>query len=109
MVWVFHGFTKAGTLKRKDHAQDCETLSAKISRSQRPAILPWSLGFEWRPSFRWYGHHARYTQPPDCDWIRRADLFKVHALYMHDRIEKGGNPLFRIMRKRARDARVTVF
>jgi hypothetical protein len=39
--------------KRKDHAQDCEMLRAL--RDQHPAILPWSLCFEWRPSFRWYG------------------------------------------------------
>src|SRR5208337_3224194 len=76
LLFVFHGFTKARTPKRKDHAQDGETLSAKISRSQRPAILPWSLCFEWRPSFRWYGHLARYAQPPDCDWTRRADHTK---------------------------------
>jgi hypothetical protein len=63
--------------KRKDHAQDCGMLSAW--RNQHPAILPWSLCFEWRPSFRWYGHLARYTQPPDCDWIRRADILNVRA------------------------------
>jgi hypothetical protein len=42
MVWVFHGFSKAGTLKAKDHAQDCETLSAKIfavSTSGDPAMV----------------------------------------------------------------------
>src|ERR1700712_2086772 len=61
---------KQGRLKRKDHAQDCETLSA--SCDQRPAILPWSLCFEWRPSFRWYGHLTRYAQPPDCCWTRRS-------------------------------------
>jgi hypothetical protein len=76
ILLVFHGFTKARTPKRKDHAQDCETLIAEASRFQRPAILPWSLCFEWRPSFRWYGHLARYTQPPDCGWIRRADITK---------------------------------
>src|ERR1700692_2230282 len=65
---VFHGFTKAWTPKRKDHAQDCETLTAKASRPQYPAILPWSLCFEWRPSFRWYGHLTRYAQLPDCCW-----------------------------------------
>jgi hypothetical protein len=70
----FMGSRKQGRLKRKDHAQDCEMLSAL--RDQHPAILPWSLCFEWRPSFRWYGHLARYTQPPDCGWIRRADVIK---------------------------------
>jgi hypothetical protein len=65
---VFHGFAKARTPKRKDHAQDGWTLIAKFSRSQRPAILPWSFGFESRQSFRYYGQLARYTQPPDCDW-----------------------------------------
>jgi hypothetical protein len=68
------GSRKQGRRKRKNHAQDCETLIAMMSQIQRPAILPWFSCFEWRPSFRWYGHLARYTQPPDCDWIRRADL-----------------------------------
>jgi hypothetical protein len=54
--------------KRKNHAQDCGTLIAMSSQIQRPAILPWSLGFEWHPSFRWYGHLARYAQLPDCCW-----------------------------------------
>jgi hypothetical protein len=36
--------------KRKDHAQDGETLIA--TSDQHPAILPWSLCFGWRPSFR---------------------------------------------------------
>src|ERR1700686_4531754 len=68
------GSRKHGPLKRKDHAQDCETLSAL--RDQHPAILPWSLCFEWRPSFRWYGHLTRYAQLPDCCWTRRADITK---------------------------------
>src|SRR5216684_5356137 len=54
--------------KRKNHAQDGGTLIAMKSQTQRPAILPWSLCFEWRPSFRWYGHLARYAQLPDCCW-----------------------------------------
>jgi hypothetical protein len=29
-------------------------------RCQRPAILPWFSGLEWRPSFRWYGHLTRH-------------------------------------------------
>jgi hypothetical protein len=49
---------KAGRLKRKNHAQDCETLSAM--RDQRPAILPWFSSLKWRPSFRWYGRFTRY-------------------------------------------------
>ncbi|MGZ3362242.1 MAG: hypothetical protein ACXU84_23215 [Xanthobacteraceae bacterium] len=57
-----------GALKRKNHAQDCGTLIAMTSQTQRPAILPWSLCFEWRPSFRWYGQLARYAQLPDCRW-----------------------------------------
>jgi hypothetical protein len=72
LSWVH----ESRTLKRKDHAQDCETLNATVSRSQSPAILPWSLYFEWRPSFRWYGHLTRYAQPPDCGWTRRADISK---------------------------------
>jgi hypothetical protein len=32
--------------KRKNHAQDGETLIAMMPQSQRPAILPWSLCFE---------------------------------------------------------------
>src|SRR6267142_1367081 len=51
---------KCGRLKRKNHAQDCGTLIANVPRSQRPAILPWSSGLKWRPSFRWYGRFTRY-------------------------------------------------
>jgi len=51
---------KAGRLKRKNHAQDCETLIATMPRSQRPAILPWLSSLKWRPSFRWYGRFTRY-------------------------------------------------
>src|ERR1700674_2566958 len=58
--------------KRKNHAQDGGTLIATKSQTQRPAILPWSSCFEWRPSFRRYGHLARYAQPPDCCWTRRT-------------------------------------
>jgi hypothetical protein len=46
--------------KHKNHAQDCETLSATMSRSERPAILPWLSSLKWRPSFRWYGRFTRY-------------------------------------------------
>src|SRR6266566_4865806 len=67
-----------GALKRKNHAQDCGTLIAMTSQTQRPAILPWSLCFEWRPSFRWYGHLARYAQLPDCCW----------TFFAHDRFRK---------------------
>jgi hypothetical protein len=49
-------FRKTDALKRKNHAQDCGTLM----RDQRPAILPWSSGQKWRPSFRWYGRFTRY-------------------------------------------------
>src|SRR6266849_1654561 len=52
--------------KRKNHAQDGGTLIAMKSQTQRPALLPWSLCFEWRPSFRWYGHVAGYDQLPEC-------------------------------------------
>jgi len=87
VLFVFHGFTKAWTPKRKDHAQDCGTLNAQLLRSQRPAILPWSLCFESRPSFRWYGHLARDAQPPDCGWTllrmiipeNRKTGFRDHA------------------------------
>jgi hypothetical protein len=51
---------KCGHQKRKNHAQDCGTLNAKLSRSQRPAILPWFSSLKWRPSFRWYGRFTRY-------------------------------------------------
>src|SRR5712671_8239445 len=51
---------KAGRQKRKNHAQDCGTLSATMSRSERPAILPWLSSLKWRPSFRWYGRFTRY-------------------------------------------------
>src|SRR6478736_2439958 len=64
--------------KRKNHAQDGGTLIATKSQTQRPAILPWSSCFEWRPSFRWYGHLARYAQLPDCCW----------TFVTHDRFRK---------------------
>jgi hypothetical protein len=55
--------------KRKNHAQDCETLIAAMPQPQGPAILPWFCCLEWRPSFRWYGHLTRYAQRPDCCWM----------------------------------------
>jgi hypothetical protein len=77
-VVFFHGFTKGkDPSKRKNHAQDGGTLIATKSQTQRPAILPWSLCFEWRPSFRWYGHLARYAQLPDCCWtLLRMIIFE---------------------------------
>src|ERR1700742_731350 len=96
------GSRKLGRLKHKNHAQDCRTLIARMSRMQRPAILPWSLCFEWRPSFRWYGHLTRYAQLPDCCWTRRADISKPARWWTHDPDRKTGKPPFRIMRKRAR-------
>src|ERR1700720_2925769 len=42
MVSVFHGFAKARTSKRKDHAQDCGTLIARIlavATSGDPAMV----------------------------------------------------------------------
>jgi hypothetical protein len=80
ILLVFHGFTKARTPKRKDHAQDCGTLIAKVSRSQRPAILPWSSGFEWRPSFRWYGRFTRYRPAAGLRLDTPRGHFKVRAL-----------------------------
>jgi hypothetical protein len=56
LVFLSWFFGKAGRLKRKNHAQDCETLM----RHQRPAILPWFSSLKWRPSFRWYGRFTRY-------------------------------------------------
>jgi hypothetical protein len=44
---------KNGPPKRKNHAQDGETLIA--SRDQYPAILPWFLCSGWRPSLRYTG------------------------------------------------------
>jgi len=66
------GSRKNGRLKRKNHAQDCETLM----RHQRPAILPWFSGLEWRPSFRWSGFLPVIAQPPDCCWTRRKAIFQ---------------------------------
>jgi hypothetical protein len=59
IIFVFHVSRNDGRLKNKNHAQDCGRLRASISR-QPPAILPWSLNLEWRPSFRWYGRLTRY-------------------------------------------------
>jgi hypothetical protein len=60
---------------------------ATTSQIQHPAILPWSSCLEWRPSFRWYGHLARYAQLPDCGWTflrmiaseNRNTPFRDHA------------------------------
>src|ERR1700688_4605464 len=93
---------KQGRLKRKNHAQDCKTLFAL--REQRPAILPWSLCFEWRPSFRWDGHLTRYAQLPDCCWTRRADPSKSTRWEAHDLSGKPENH-FRGSCENARDMR----
>src|ERR1700761_2002862 len=62
----FYEFTKERRPKNKNHAQDCETLTAS---GQHPAILPWFLDLGWRPSFRLgHGHLARCAQRPDCCW-----------------------------------------
>jgi hypothetical protein len=102
IVVFFHGFTKAGRLKRKDHAQDCEMLIA--SRDQHPAILPWSLNFGWRPSFR----VVKGTLPPPSGRIaagrtvlerdlfgKPVSSFPDRAL-AHDRLSKSK---VRILRK----------
>jgi hypothetical protein len=66
---------KAGRQKRKNHAQDCETLM----RHQRPAILPWFSGLKWRPSFRWYGRFTRYRPAAGLLLDTPRGLFKVYA------------------------------
>ncbi len=72
LSWV-HEKRTPETQKPCARLRDVERESAAV---QRPAILPWSSCFEWRPSFRWYGHLTRYAQPPDCCWTRRADISK---------------------------------
>jgi hypothetical protein len=81
-IWFFfHGFPeKQGRQKRKNHAQDCETLSATMSRSQRPAILPWLSSLKWRPSFRWYGRFTRYRPAAGLLLDTPRGHFKVRAL-----------------------------
>src|ERR1700752_5214695 len=86
------GSRKHGPLKHKNHAQDCETLTA-THLHQRPAILPWSLYFEWRPSFRWYGHPTRYR--PAAGLL----LDTPHS-------EFAGNPATNHAKTRANNARV---
>jgi hypothetical protein len=116
------GSRKHGRLKHKNHAQDGGTLGDD-SQIQRPAILPWFTCFERRPSFRWYGHLARYAQQPDCGWTllrmippenrnitsgimhRRGHLL-VRARRTHDRSEQPASRFDRIMRQRAPQARV---
>jgi len=93
---------KQGRLKRKDHAQDGETLIA--NRDQHPAILPWSLNFGWRPSFR----VVKGTLPPPSGRIaagrtvlerdlfgKPVSSFPDRAL-AHDRLSKSK---VRILRK----------
>ncbi len=70
LSWV-HEKRTPETQKPCARLRDVERESVAV---QRPAILPWSSCFEWRPSFRWYGHLTRYAQPPDCCWTRRADI-----------------------------------
>jgi hypothetical protein len=98
-----------GGSKRKDHAQDGETLIA--IGDQRPAILPWSLNFGWRPSFRVV---SRAPCPRPAAGLLLDDLvehdlsgkpvstFPDHAL-AHDRLPEIESPPFKrkIMRKRA--------
>ncbi len=81
LSWVRESTNAA--LKRKNHAQDCETLIAALPQFQGPAILPWFLGLEWRPSFRWYGHLARYAQRPDCCWTLERDDFLRIVISLH--------------------------
>src|SRR5258708_27066001 len=66
--------------KRKNHAQDCETLSATMSRSERPAILPWLSSLKWRPSFRWYGRFTRYRPAAALLLDTPRGIFKIRAL-----------------------------
>jgi hypothetical protein len=108
IVVFFHGFTKAGRLKRKNHAQDGETLIAY--RDQHPAILPWSLNFGWRPSFR----VVKGILPPPSGRIAAGRTVLEHDLFgkpvssfpdralAHDRLSKIESPVARkIMQIRA--------
>src|SRR6266550_6994027 len=63
---------KQRRLKRKDHAQDGGTLIA--NKDQRPAILPWSLNFGWRPSFR----VVKGTLPPPSGRIAAGRTVLEH-------------------------------
>jgi hypothetical protein len=96
--WVFLSWVheRHGDPTHKNHAQDCETLSA--TRHQRPAILPWSSCPEWLPSFR--GVRAKapgfsdpafdratgtvpvIAQSPECGWTRRAGKRDAPALWL---------------------------
>jgi hypothetical protein len=92
---------KQGRLKRKDHAQDGETLIA--IRDQRPAILPWSLNFGWRPSLR----VVKGTLPPPSGRIAAGRTVLEHDLFgkplsslpdralAHDRLSKIESPVAR--------------
>jgi hypothetical protein len=51
-----------------------------MSRSQRPAILPWFSSLEWRPSFRWYGRFTRYRPAAGLLLDTPRGIFKIHAL-----------------------------
>src|ERR1700736_1548989 len=86
------GSRKQGRLKHKNHAQDCEMLIS--TRDQHPAILPWFLCFGWHPSFRSTGILPRPAA---------GLLLDVVA---HDRPRKPEAWFCKIMRKRARRARL---
>src|SRR5579862_4146433 len=62
--------------KNKNHAQDGRTLIEE--GDQRPAILPWSLDFGWRPSFR----KSRAPCPfRPVAGLPRDALFQGHAVF----------------------------
>jgi hypothetical protein len=76
----FMGSRESGAQKHKDHAQDCGTLIAM--RDQRPAILPWSSYFGWRPSSR-QSRASCPAQRPDCCWTFVGHiLFRMMPLHM---------------------------
>jgi hypothetical protein len=79
----FHETTAAS--KRKDHAQDGEMLIA--FRDQHPAILPWSLNFGWRPSFR----VVKGTLPPPSGRIAAGRTVLEHDRFVKTAIRFSGS------------------
>jgi len=62
--------------------------AASANARQCPAILPWFLYIEWRPSFRWYGPLYPFTPSRRIAAGHAARTSKIRALIrnMIDRI-----------------------
>src|SRR6478752_4942104 len=90
---VFHGFTKARTPDAKTMRKIAGRWPQRSLLCQRPAILPWSSGLEWRPSFRWYGHLTRHRPAAglllDTLFLGVICLQKAHFVFCRSHTWRG--------------------